>query len=92
MIEVLIIFAVGIIIGVFLRKRKMALKIVDKFINVAIYLLLFLLGISVGGNQQIVRNFHEIGYYSLMVAVAGVLGSIIMAFFVYKLFYSKNES
>ena len=49
----------GMLLGFLLRKQK--LSGIHKVITVLIWLLLFLLGIDVGGNQKIINGLHAIG-------------------------------
>ena len=52
----------GMLLGFLLRKQK--LSGIHKVITVLIWLLLFLLGIDVGGNQKIINGLHAIGSVS----------------------------
>ena len=52
----------GMLLGFLLRKQK--LSGIHKVITVLIWLLLFLLGIDVGGNQKIINGLHTIGSVS----------------------------
>ena len=49
----------GMLLGFLLRKQK--LSGIHKVITVLIWLLLFLLGIDVGGNQKIINGLHTMG-------------------------------
>jgi len=92
MIVVLLFLTTGIISGYILKNRTNIIKISDKLLTWSIYLLLFLLGISVGSNQKIISNFDKIGFQAIILSIAGVIGSIVIAFFVYKFFFlTKNE-
>ena len=48
----------GMLLGYLLRKRN--LSGIHKVITVLIWLLLFILGIEVGGNEQIIKGLHTI--------------------------------
>jgi uncharacterized membrane protein YbjE (DUF340 family) len=92
MIIVLLFLTSGIITGYILKKHIKIINISDKLLTWSIYLLLFLLGISVGSNQKIISNFDKIGFQAIILSIAGIVGSIIIAFFVYKFFFlPKNE-
>ena len=58
--------------------------------NLAIYVLLFLLGISVGTNQEVIGNLGKIGYESVAIAVASIAGSVLISTFLFKLLFRKN--
>ena len=62
----------GMLLGFLLRKQK--LSGIHKVITVLIWLLLFLLGIDVGGNQKIINGLHTIGLEALVITLAAVLG------------------
>ena len=49
----------GMLLGYLLRKRD--LKKIHQIITLLIWLLLFILGIEVGSNEQIIKGLHTIG-------------------------------
>ena len=63
----------GVFLGYVLRNRN--LKFINKVITVLIWTLLFLLGVDVGGNREIISGLHTIGVDALAITVAAVLGS-----------------
>lgn len=67
----------GLLIGFLLRNRQ--LKFINKIITILIWVLLFLLGIEVGGNREIISGLHTIGIEALVITIAAVLGSAIGA-------------
>jgi uncharacterized membrane protein YbjE (DUF340 family) len=83
-------FAVGIIIGRFFQNKKTIRKGVDKAVSWAVYALLFLLGISVGINEEVVSHFHHIGIKAIGIAVGATGGSVIFAGLLYH-FYFKQK-
>ena len=90
MYVVIILFLAGIFLGYFLKSNKKIKKYIDILTNWSIYLLLFLLGISVGNNETIIQNIGKLGIQALLITVFAMVGSIIMAFITYKLFF-KNK-
>lgn len=91
MIPVLILMIAGTLIGWILHNKKSFLKITNELTNLAIYLLLFLLGLSVGTNDKILNNFHQIGFQAILITVFAVAGSILISWITYILFFKKNE-
>ncbi len=91
MLTVVLIMMAGIVLGCFLLTRKRLAAINDKFITYAIYLLLLLLGISIGSNKTIVANLPVLGVKALIVTIGAMVGSILLALLTYKLFF-KNRS
>ena len=75
----------GIILGYAFKERN--LKFVQKLINYAIFLLLFLLGITVGANGDVMNNLHSIGSDALLITLAAVAGSVLCAWGVYRFFF-----
>ncbi|MCR4328122.1 MAG: lysine exporter LysO family protein [Patescibacteria group bacterium] len=91
MFTVLILMAVGIILGFLLQNKVKIIKFVDPSINVAIYALLFLLGVSVGINETVINNLATLGVQALLLTFGGVMGSVVFAYFVHKIFFKTNE-
>ena len=89
MFTVLWIMFGGIALGYLFRKKAILQKL-GKPINYTIYLLLFLLGVSVGGNKEIINNLPSLGGQALLLAFAGTLGSVLAAWVVYSLFFKKG--
>ncbi len=67
----------GGIFGFLLRKKEF--RNISKIVTVLIWLLLFILGLEVGGNPQIISGLTSIGIESLIITVAAVLGSSVAA-------------
>lgn len=80
----------GIAVGYLLRKVELLQKI-GKPISYTIILLLFLLGLSVGGNREIVANLPSLGGQALLIAFAGTLGSVLAAWAVYHFFFKERR-
>lgn len=91
MIAVIIIMTVGIILGVAARKQSVFMAFADHIITYAIWLLLFLLGISIGVNEGVIRNIGELGLQALVVAVLAIGCSIFLAYLLF-VFLFKDEN
>jgi len=79
----------GMLLGFLLRKQK--LSGIHKVITVLIWLLLFLLGIDVGGNQEIINGLHIIGLKAIIITLAAVLGSVTAAWGLWYVLYKRNK-
>ncbi len=88
---VLVIMVVGIGLGVLLKKHPKIIKTAEYLTNWAIYLLLFLLGVSVGLNDDIIKNFENIGLQAALISVTSIIGSIFLGWFIYT-FLFKNKT
>jgi uncharacterized membrane protein YbjE (DUF340 family) len=92
MIEILIIMFSGIILGFIFRRKKSIITAADKFAGWSIYLLLFLLGLSIGNNDKVINNFAQIGFNSILLTLSGITGSVLLSFIAYKFFFQKDEN
>ena len=79
----------GMLLGFLLRKQK--LSGIHKVITVLIWLLLFLLGIDVSGNQKIINGLHTIGLEAIVITLAAVLGSVTAAWALWYVLYKRNK-
>ena len=61
----------GIGIGYGLRNWSILQK-TEKTISLTIFLLLFILGVSIGSNSLIVNNLGKFGWQAIILAVSGV--------------------
>ena len=92
MTTVLILMTLGILLGIVIGKLPKLLKVIDRLITYAIYLLLFLLGVSVGINDKIIENLDDIGVKALLVTLGAVAGSVLLLWILYKTaFISKQK-
>jgi uncharacterized membrane protein YbjE (DUF340 family) len=91
MLTVILIMTAGMIAGFLLRRRKELYKRLDQTVSIVIYLLLFLLGLTVGQNRTIVENFHLIGVKALLITLAAVAGSVILAAVAYRFLFQKEH-
>lgn len=89
MFIVISIMFLGIGVGYLFRKVSL-LQHIGQLIQYTIYLLLFLLGISVGGNPEIINNFGTLGVQAILISAASTLGSISMAWIVYRYFFKEK--
>jgi len=78
----------GMLLGYLLRKRD--LKKVHPIITLLIWLLLFILGIEVGSNEEIIRGLHTIGYEAVVLTLGGTLGSVIVAWALWRALYKRK--
>ena len=78
----------GMLLGYLLRKRD--LKKIHQIITLLIWLLLFILGIEVGSNEQIIKGLHTIGLEAVILTLGGTLGSVIAAWALWRALYNNN--
>lgn len=81
--------AAGIITGRLLRKRNNGY--LPKLITVLIWVLLFLLGVEVGGNETIVSEFSFLGFQAFILTIAGLAGSIFLSWILWRIIDKNKE-
>ncbi len=77
MFTVIALMLAGMAAGFLLHKHR--LGFIQPAITLLIWVLLFLLGMEVGGNEAIVRGLHTIGLEALVLTLGGTLGSVLAA-------------
>lgn len=90
MLKIVGIMLSGVLAGYLLRNWK--LEWISRVIMLAVWLLLFLLGIAVGANETILDNLDTIGLQALLLALGAVGGSAGMAWVVWHFFFKKSWS
>lgn len=77
MLVVIICMFSGILVGFLTRKKSF--KYAKSILTFLIWLLLFLLGISVGSNQTVMNTLSSIGLEALLIAIMAIFGSCLAA-------------
>lgn len=90
MLTVVGIMAAGMVVGYLIRNYKKWVKLNDRLTMWAIYLLLFLLGISIGSNKTIINNLGNLGLTALLITVFSILGSVLVAWVGYRIFFKRK--
>lgn len=80
----------GIAVGYLLRRWK--IRFIQGFILTLIWLLLFLLGLEVGANETVVRQFGKIGFEAFLLATGGTFGSVVAAWLLWLSVRNKMQS
>ena len=78
----------GMLLGYLLRIRD--LKKIHQIITLLIWLLLFILGIEVGSDEQIIKGLHTIGLEAVILTLGGTLGSVIAAWALWRALYKRK--
>lgn len=90
MLEILFITTAGFVAGLLLRQKRKAVMITDKLMLLSIYMLLFFLGFSIGGDPVILANFPEFGLNAILITIGGVTGSILAAWATWTFIFMKT--
>ncbi|MBQ0024847.1 MAG: LysO family transporter [Bacteroidales bacterium] len=75
MIAIMLVLASGFVVGLLLRGNERIP--VGKVTTVSICLLLFVLGLEVGSNEQLLSNIGNIGATAFCIALLGMVGSCV---------------
>lgn len=78
------------ILGFLMKAKQRIVSINEKLITYAIYLLLFMMGLSIGSNNQLVESLSSLGVLALVLSVGAVAGSVLTGFVIFKLFFKNN--
>jgi uncharacterized membrane protein YbjE (DUF340 family) len=91
MIAILLLLSAGIALGLLIIGHPRLHAINNNLLNWSIYLLLFLLGISVGTNQEVIGNLGKIGMEAIAIASLSIAGSVLLSYFLFKRLFYKDE-
>lgn len=89
MFTIIALMLAGILLGYLLRSKR--LRGIDKAITMLIWVLLFILGIEVGGNEQVVKGLHTIWLESTILSIGATLGSLIAAWVLWRALNKHNK-
>ena len=88
-LKILGLLGLGISVG-YLCRHVPAFKGLEHSISYTIFAMLFIFGITIGANQSLLNNIGEFGIQAAILAICGVLGSLVASFIAYKLFIKKG--
>ncbi len=91
MFKILFLLIIGICVGYLFRKVEILQK-VEKTISLTIFFMLFVFGVSIGSNDELVGNLGKYGFQAMVLAVFGVVGSLLASFFAYRILFKKGEN
>ncbi|HSM58994.1 MAG TPA: LysO family transporter [Candidatus Sulfomarinibacteraceae bacterium] len=80
----LVALVAGALIGLSLRGRQRAIKAIDTATGATIFVLLFLLGLSVGGNDTVMQALRQLGWQALVLSLGSVAGSVGLSVILYR--------
>ena len=92
MVIVLGLFVVGAVLGYLFRQKAHWMPGVDMLTKIAIMVMLFLLGVKVGKNEEIVANLSTIGLQAFWLTLGAVGGSVLVIWLFCKVAFSKKCS
>ena len=90
MFTIMTIMGLGILAGHLLKKKKRIFPFIGKLNTGIIFLLLFVMGISVGNNREIMENITGLGSTAILIGIGCTTGSIIFTMIVQKIFFKEK--
>ncbi|HEY8364778.1 MAG TPA: LysO family transporter [Haloplasmataceae bacterium] len=70
----------GIIIGAKIKLSEKSKKILDILTNIGIFTLLFVMGISIGINKEIISDIEKVGIVALIYTLLTVIFSVLIVY------------
>ena len=89
MFRILIVLFIGVIVGYVFRNVR-HIKVVEKTEHYTVGVLLFVFGISIGSNHDLVSSIGYFGWQAVVIAVLGMIGSF-GAGYLFNRFINKKE-
>ena len=77
MLVIVLFFLAGIALGRLLRGRHGVIGLTDRLTMGSVYILLFVLGLSVGTNQEVLSHIGTLGVQAAILAVGAIAGSVL---------------
>ncbi|MGL4851283.1 MAG: LysO family transporter [Phocaeicola sp.] len=71
--------------------RRYQATFIHKAITVLVWILLFLLGVEAGGNEQVINGLFTIGLETLLITLSAVLGSVLAAWGLWRVVNRRKE-
>lgn len=78
----------GMLLGYTIRKKST--EWLSRLLTVLVWVLLFLMGIEVGGNDRIMQALPTLGVEALVVSVLAILGSCVAVWLLWKYINQKG--
>ena len=91
MFGVMIVMLSGILIGYILRNIRAIPALVSKINIYIIFLLLFVMGLWVGSNPQVIQGLGTLGLLGIAISVVSIAGSVFLSWIVYRHLFKKED-
>ena len=87
----MIVMLSGVLIGYILRNIRAIPALVSKINIYIIFLLLFVMGLSVGRNPQVIQGLGTLGLLGIAISVVSIAGSVFLSWIVYRHLFKKED-
>lgn len=82
----------GALLGFVLRNKRRVSWATERLTTWTVWLLLFMMGISVGSNHTLLSNLLNIGINAIVISVASIAGSIAAGWVLYRYLFQKSDT
>lgn len=82
----------GALVGLALRGRQRTIKAVDTATSATIFVLLFLLGLTLGSNDTVMQALRQLGWQALVLSLSSVAGSVALSTILYRHFFRTTTT
>ncbi len=73
---IVLFFVVGILLGRLLSIHQLLIRVADQLAMASVLLLLFVLGLSVGLNHEVLAHFGTLGLQAVILTLGAIAGSV----------------
>ena len=88
---IILVLILGFLFGRIFKDYSI-LKWSDQTVNILLYCLLFIFGLSLGQRKDLLENIGQMGVEISILTLAAMVGSVIVAKIVYHLFYLRRSN
>ena len=87
----MIVMLSGVLIGYILLNIRAIPALVSKINIYIIFLLLFVMDLSVGSNPQVIQGLGTLGLLGIAISVVSIAGSVFLSWIVYRHLFKKED-
>ena len=91
MLEICALLIAGVGIGWLIRRRKSWVRASERLMTGFVYLMLFLLGLGVGADPEMIRNIRTLGLQAFGIAWFALAGSIAAGLICSRVVFRRHE-
>lgn len=91
MLKYIIFFLIGGIVGRVFKLKDAKMKKVQILQSLSVLLILFIMGINLGKNDELISNLGKIGFRSAAFAISSILISVLLVYLYEKYVYKKRK-
>jgi hypothetical protein len=89
--SLLLALAIGVFFGFALRARPRFLQLVEQITGLTVFLLLFLLGLAVGSDTELLAHLGSLGGQALLLSLGGIAGSLALSMILHARFLAPRR-